>query len=149
MRQLLAAHLEKGLALPPDAVLWLLAVWDVFQGLDDWVDGTPVERSEQDREIWQVTVGMSANPFFVQYAGWLQPVVANAVLKWQAADFVERGGEREQLPKAYMWRAGYYDIVLQAVLMAHGNEAAVGLAPEVMRMYGETLDGYLKEMHGA
>jgi hypothetical protein len=99
--------------------------------------------------IWHSTVGLSLNPFFAQHAAWLQPVMANAVLKWQASDCIERNGEREHFPKAYVWRASYYDLVLQVVLIVHGFETATKLAPGVMRMYGERLDDYLKEFDGA
>lgn len=142
MRDTLAGHL-RSLSLPDDAVTYLIAVWDLFQGLDDWVDGDPVPREDQNRVIWLATLGLG--PFQAQHYAALQPVMANAVLKWQASDWIERNHEREQYPKAYMWRASYYDLVLQVVLLVHGVEAATRLAPVVMSMYGETLDDYLKE----
>lgn len=146
MREVLASHLHE-LRLPDPAIAYLLTVWDLFQSLDDWVDGDPVTRDEQNRVIWTACMGLGS--FHAEHFAALQPVMANAVLKWQASDWIERNGEKEQYAKAYVWRASYYDLVLQVVLLVHGVEVATKLAPMVMRMYGETLSDYLKEFDGA
>ena len=146
MRDLLVSHL-RNLELTEPAIAYLLTVWDLFQGLDDWVDGDTVSREAQNRVIWTACIGLG--PFHAEHFAALQPVMANAVLKWQASDWVERHGETEQLTKAYVWRAGYYDLVLQVVLLVRGVEAATRLAPMVMGMYGEKQEDYLKEFHGA
>lgn len=148
VRDTLRSHLQQ-LSVPNDAAAWLIGVWDVFQGLDDWVDGTPTDRASQDRTVWNACFGLAANPFFAQNSSYLLPLLANVVLKWQASDFVERNGEKDQLPKAYVWRAGYYDLVLQVLLIVHGVETAQKLAPVVMRMYGERYEDYVKEFDGA
>lgn len=139
----------RDLNLPDDAAAFLLSVWNLIQGLDDWVDGTHTERGEQDKTIWAATVGLSSNAFYQQHLFWLQPIIANATLKWQAADHVERHRQFEHFPKAYMWRAGYYDLFLQVVLLVHGPEEATRLAPTVMALYAETYPDYLKEFTDA
>lgn len=144
VRDVLAAHLRT-LDLPDPAIAYLLTVWDLFQGLDDWVDGDPVSRDDQNRVIWTACMGLGT--FHAEHFAALQPVMANAVLKWQASDWAERNGQHG--PTSFVWRASYYDLVLQVVLLVHGVEVATRLAPVVMGMYGEKLDGYLKEFDGA
>lgn len=143
-REVIAANLA-ALNLSADAQAYLIALWDLIQGLDDWVDETPIEKAEQDRTIWLATVGMHSSPFFAQHAAWLLPLVANCVLRWQAANQIESSHEKAQYAKSYMWRAGYYDIVLQVVLLTHGQETAARLASTVMKMYGETFEDYVRE----
>jgi hypothetical protein len=122
-------------------------MWDAIQFLDDVADGDTVSRSAQDRAFNQLLVAMPANPFFAANAGALLPVVAVQLLKWQASDMVERAGNADA--KSYMWRAGYYDLVLLVIQICHGYEKALLAAPSVMSLYGETLADYLGEFEHA
>ena len=146
MREALKACIES-LALPDAAQAFLLDVWDLTQVLDDWVDGDPVSRQEQDQAIWLALVRFPAQPFLTAHQGVLTPVLASMVLKWKAADTVERLKLADQLPKAYVWRAGFYDVVLQVVLIVHGPEVAMAAAHEVLGMYGETFTAYRAEFN--
>lgn len=130
-------------ALPEPASDWLLMVWDAIQVFDDVADGDPVEREDLDRAIWNSLVGFYQNQFFQHYASSLLPVVANMIFKWQASDKVER--ENNADAKSFVWRAGYYDLVLTAVNLIHGPEVAAKSAHVVMNLYGETFEDYLKE----
>lgn len=130
------------LDLPQEAEDFLLALWDLIQGIDDWVDG---DKGDAFPAIWAAFVGLPGNPFLATHATVLVPVMANAVLKWQAANVIEANKEAAHYPKAYMWRACYYDVVLQVVLVVHGRKAREYSAT-VLRLYGESLDGYLMEM---
>jgi hypothetical protein len=60
---------------------------------------------------------------------------------------VERAGNADA--KSYMWRAGYYDLVLLVIQICHGYEKALLAAPSVMSLYGETLADYLGEFEHA
>jgi hypothetical protein len=136
-------HLTQGLALPADAVAWLLDLWGCIQTLDDYADGDPVGRPALDALIWRTLVGMPGNAWFLAHAGALLPAVAQMVLKWQASDAVERSGNADA--RSFVWRAGYYDVVLMAVLLAHGPDAAQRAAHLVLSIYGERLEDYLAE----
>ena len=136
-------HLTQGLALPADAVAWLLDLWACIQTLDDYADSFHVGRPALDSLIWRTLVGMPGNAWFLAHAGALLPAVAQMVLKWQASDTVERAGNADA--RSFVWRAGYYDVVLMAVLLAHGPEAAQRAAHAVLSLYGERLDDYLAE----
>lgn len=138
------AHLAP-FALPESAQAFLLALWDAIQGLDDWHDGTPADTFPA---IWACLVQLPGNPFLAANATVLIPVMANMVLKWVAANAVEDARDQDQLDKAYVWRAGYYDVVLQTVLIVHGKDAK-DMAVHVMKLYGETREEYRGEFNDA
>lgn len=140
--QHLAVHFAN-LQLPPDAARWLLDVWNAIQVLDDVADGDSVDRGALDRAIYDLLVGMPSNRFFAVHAGTLLPALGLMVLKWKASDMAERAGRADA--RSFVWRAGYYDVVLAAVAAAHGPEVAMTVADKVMELYGETLHEYLKE----
>lgn len=84
---------------------------------------------------------------FAQKSATLVPLLANAILKWQASDHVEREGDVDA--RSFMWRAGYYDIILTVVQLCHGQEVAKESAHLIMRMYGEKYEDYLEEFSNA
>lgn len=129
------------LDLPESAVEFLLSLWQLIQGLDDWHDGTPADTSAA---VWAACVGLPGNTFLANNRQLLVPVMANAVMKWHAANIIEANKEIDQFPKSYVWRAGYYDVILQTVLIVHGSEAK-DKAAMVLRLYGETLADYQAE----
>jgi hypothetical protein len=69
------------------------------------------------------------------------------ILKWQASDQAERAGRADA--RSFMWRAGFYDVVLMAVALCHGSGHATNVASDVMAIYGEKLEDYLKEFNHA
>jgi len=140
--QHLAVHFAN-LQLPPDAARWLLDVWNAIQVLDDVADGDSVDRDALDRAIYDLLVGLPANPWAMRNAHTLLPALSLMVLKWKASDVAERAGRADA--RSFVWRGGYYDVVLAAVLAAHGPQVALSVADTVMSLYGETLDDYLKE----
>ena len=140
--QSLAVHFQN-LELPPEAAGWLLDIWQLIQAWDDVADADGIERGRLDRAIWASLVTMPANPFYLANAPALQAALALLVLKWQASDDAERAGQADA--RSYMWRAGYYDLVLLVVLLTKGHTTAMKQAKTVMHLYGETLHEYLKE----
>jgi hypothetical protein len=136
-------HFSVTLDLPSAAVEWLLDVWRMIQMLDDVADGDPVSRDDLNGVIWASLVTMPANPFFLANAAALQTALAQLVLKWQASDDAERQGQADA--RSFVWRAGYYDLVLLVVLLTKGHADAMKDAKTVMHLYGETLHEYLKE----
>lgn len=139
----LRQNLEQAFMLPKPAVDWLLMVWGLIQVFDDVADGDAVDRKDLDQAIWDCFVGFHRNQFFCSYSQHLTPVLASAVLKWKASDTAEREGNANE--KSYMWRAGFYDLVLSCIELVHGHQGAMNCAHKVMELYGETCDEYLKE----
>jgi hypothetical protein len=140
----LRTHFDS-LMLPAAAAEWLLMLWESIQAFDDYADGDPVKREVLDALIWNTLVAMPQNSFFSQHAAELSTLLGSMVLKWQASDRVEReGGASAQ---SYVWRAGYYELVLAAVRLCHGPAAAAAVAHKVLGMYGEKFDAYLTEFN--
>ena len=146
MKQELLIHFNN-LKLPVDAQLWLTDFWDVIQGLDDWRDNDTVDPTEKEKVIYQVMVAMPMNSFFQRNASHLLPIMSNLVLKWIAANRLE--DNKEELSKAYMWRAAYYDLVLEVVRLVHGYVDAANVSDYLAKMYGETFEDYVKEFQNA
>ena len=137
----------ESLGLPPDAVRWLLGVWLTIQTWDDVADGDKIEREDLDRAIFLTMAPIDL--FFEANKAMLLPLMANAVLKWKASDTIERERMTEHLPKAYMWRAGFYDVVLQVLAICKGEDFAMSNAHRVAMIYGEKLEDYMKEFDNA
>jgi len=143
----LKENLQRVLALPAPATEWLLMLWGAIQVFDDVADGDPVEREDLNAAIWNTLVGMSQNSFWAANSITLAPVVATMILKWQGSDQAERAGNADA--RSYVWRAGYYDVVMMVVALCHGTKYATDNAHLVMALYGETLEDYMKEFSHA
>lgn len=146
-RDSLAVLLHEQLHLPGEAIAWLQNLWDVIQVFDDVADKDPIDRADLDRAIFAALVQLPANPFFTTHSAALLPLVATMILKWKASDDAEREGQADE--KSFVWRAGYYDVVLGVVLLCHGSDAAMKTAKLVMNIYGETFADYRKEFSHA
>ena len=140
--QSLIVHFENS-DLPPEAAGWLMDIWRMIQMLDDVADGDPVARPDLDAVIWSSLISMPANPFYLANIQALQTGLALLVMKWKASDDAERAGQADA--RSFIWRAGYYDLVLLVVLLTKGHATAMKDAVKVMHLYGETLHEYLKE----
>jgi hypothetical protein len=143
----LRSAFESTLQLPPLAIDWLLMLFETIQLLDDCADGDKIERSDLDSVIWASLVAMPSNAFYLANQKELASAVANMILKWQASDKVERVGEHDEV--SFVWRAGYYDVVLTVVRLCHGVAIAHECAVSVMRLYGEKYSDYVKEFNNA
>lgn len=147
MNEQLKTSLSVGLLLPDAAVAWLLDLWEVIQAFDDVVDEDTVDRAAFCQAIFTSLVSMPANPFFAANSASLLPALATMVLKWKASDDVERGGKADE--KSFVWRAGYYDVVLMVVLLCHGKDIAMVAPNNVLNLYGESYKDYRKEFKNA
>lgn len=143
MTDWLRENLTTPLNLPPNAVNWLCDLFDAIQFFDDIYDGDPVSQKATEEAIFNVFVRMPLNPFFAANSSILAPAITTAIIKWQAANHCESNGNASA--KSYMWRAGYYDIVLLVLHICHGHEVSGANGRLVMDLYDETLDDYLKE----
>jgi len=143
----LKENLQKVLALPAPATEWLMMLWGAIQVFDDVADGDPVEREDLNAAIWNTLVGMNQNSFWAANSLSLAPVVATMILKWQGSDQAERAGNADA--RSYVWRAGYYDVVMMVVALCYGTKYATDNAHLVMALYGETLEDYMKEFSHA
>ena len=143
----LSRNLQETFSIKGDAHDWLMALWNAIQVFDDMADGDHPDREDLLAAIADTLCNMPANPFFQKHADELIPLMAVAILKWKAADDVE--GEGKPTETSYVWRAGFYDIVLAVVQLVHGREVALDAARYVMGLYGENFAEYQQEFLNA
>lgn len=143
----LEQNLKNVFCLPAVSIEWLKMVWDVMQFFDDIADNDPVKRTDLDTVIWSSFVGMPSNEFFIKNYQILLPILATSILKWQGADKAERAGLADE--KSFVWRAGFYDVILIVMQICFGAEVAAKHAEQVMRLYGESFNDYLREFNHA
>ncbi len=142
----LASHFVQ-LGLPHDAAAFLLMLWQAAQTIDDVADGDPVSHKDLRLTSWNLLVALHMNRFWREHQDSIVPLMAVVLLKWIASDDVERAGAADA--RSFGWRAGFYDITLLVVQICRGPEFAMGAAADVLRLYGESLDEYLKEYRNA
>lgn len=131
-------HNLEALELPADARQWLLDLWNVIQVIDDAYDGDAAYRGDVFRAAMAIFWDMPLNPFYQRFQSALQPLLLVNVLKWQAANEVEDLGAADE--QSYMWRAGYYDLVLLACHLC-----GLTHTKEALALYGETFAEYLED----
>lgn len=133
----------QAMSLPPDATRFLLVVYEAWQVFDDFADGDPVKLNDLRATLWNVFVGLPSNPFFQAHSAALVPAMGTGILKWIASDDVERAGQADEV--SFVWRAGYYDLVVLVAQLALGPAEAMRLAPSMLKLYGEKFADYRKE----
>jgi hypothetical protein len=138
----LRVHFDN-LGIPPEAQAWLISLYDSLQALDDWYDGDVVDQRQKELQIYNILVTLPSNPFYQRFNPYLTPLVSNLVLKWVAANTLEYN--KEEFEKAFMWRAAFYDVVLEVVRITQGTDKAMFYADYVAKMYGEKYEDYKKE----
>ena len=132
----LSTHFDS-LGLPAPAKAWLLDLWTVIQVLDDAMDGDDAGQANVTRAAMAIFWDMPLNPFYRDNFSALQPVLKLQVLKWLAANDVEMGGKADE--RSYMWRAGFYDVVLMVCALCGCDQSASALL-----LYGETFTEYME-----
>lgn len=143
----LSKNLKDSFAIPDDAREWLLSLWNAIQIFDDMMDGDFPDRDKLTDAVCDTLVNMPSNPFFLSHAATLLPLMATAILKWKAADDAERAGEADET--SFVWRAGYYDIVLAVIQLVHGQQVALDVCQQAMKLYGEKYADYQEEFKHA
>jgi hypothetical protein len=129
--------------LPEDAARFVIMIEQFSQFFDDVADGDEIKRADLDRSIYNCFIGLNLNSFFLNHRLTLLPVMDLIILKWQGSDIAERAGEANE--KSFMWRAGFYDLLMTVVSICHGYLKAKDMAIEVMNFYAETIEGYREE----
>lgn len=135
------------LGLSESSVNFLCDLYLVIQAWDDFYDGDDMPREHKLMAIWASLVGIPSNPFFQSNASFLLPILSGMVLKWEAANQLER--DKDRLDISLVWRAGFLDVILQCVMLEQGPQRAMTLGPSIARMYDETIESLREEFNHA
>lgn len=142
-QELLVDQLEK-LDFPNDAIHFLVSVWDLSQFFDDVVDNpAEIGRHQANDALWDCFVKLPTNTFYLKHQYTLTGCIIPFLMKWQASDSAERAGRANE--QSYMWRAGFYDVVLTCFTILKGPRDAAIYAETIMNLYNETYEEYKKE----
>jgi hypothetical protein len=121
----------------------MLDIWALFQVFDDAEDGDQIDKEELDRALWASLVSMPSNEFFVRFRKELAGIISVQIFKWRAANQAEQSGNADE--RSFVWRAGYFDILMYVYALVHGKDKATVNASDVMGRYIETFKEYKKE----
>jgi len=147
-RQALAGMLSYCLRNNQDAVDFCLLLWDIAQVWDDLVD------RDNSRSMYEISkiffdclISLQRNLFYQKYQNHLIPLIANTILKWYDSEILEREkASEDDLHKAYMLRAGLYDIFNYCAYLVGGFAWATAVGAQMRRMYAERYEEYREEI---
>lgn len=122
---------------------FMLDLWVLIQVFDDIEDGGECDTFEVDRALWAALVNFPTNEFYVANRHAISGVMATQILKWKAATQAENKGQADE--RSYMWRAGYFDILMYVYALLYGRIAAQERAQDIMSRYNETFEFYAAE----
>lgn len=121
---------------------------DLVQFWDDLIDCDPVTGEEIQRNMHNAVVGLARSPLWnCKLAEHFNLVY----LRWTVANKFEadEASSSDDIAKAWMLRAGFYDLFVAIADQLYGREWAEHIAPLVYRTYGESLADFRKEVkHG-
>lgn len=119
---------------------------DVSQVWDDLVDkDKPVSEEAIDTAF---LYSLQCIPMHKYWSPALHSMLSSVYLRWHAANCIERdcSSNNDELSKAWMLRAGLFDLFELLSMQLHGIAFAKANARLVRQYYGERLDSFLLEV---
>lgn len=123
-------------------------LWDIAQVWDDLIDGDEVSKSSINKAFVDSLVTVQTNPL---WGPDISVNVLNIYLRWSDANSIEadKNSTDDDLAKAWMLRAGIYDIFVLLAAKLYGLDWATEIGPVVRKTYGETLQDFIQEVRNA
>lgn len=116
---------------------------------DDLVDrDVEVTPGQVDKAFFDSIYTIQAHPL---WGPDMAAVFLNVYLRWSDANVIEqdKSSTDNDLAKAWMLRAGLYDLFVMIAAKLFGIEWAKHVGPTVRRAYGETLTDFIEEIRNA
>jgi hypothetical protein len=134
-----------------EATQLALDIWAVAQVWDDLYDqDRNVERDEITGSLRRLVYTIPTNPFYAAHAHELAPLMHDMMLRWQIANTLEtEQREAGDIAKAWMLRAGIYQVFVYIASLAVDPLWASVVGAEIWRTYGETLEDFVEETKDA
>lgn len=127
------------------AVEFAEQLFDVVQRWDDVIDEGAVDKAN---DVFQwLAFRVNYQPFFHRYESLLRPAMLIAYLAWRDANVLELSNDPADDEKAFMLRAGIYDVfsLMAWIIGGEGHSRAVG--PDIRRAYAERLATFKGDSH--
>ena len=121
-------------------------LWSAIQEWDDLEDeGSTINHNAL---LSWLAFGKEYHEYFMRNGHILRPTLLVMYLQWRAANALDRG-DRDDVSKAYMLRAGIYSVYHVMAWLAGGDDWAAEMGPEIYRSYGETVESLWTEFNDA
>lgn len=123
-------------------LLSFLHIWD------DIEDGDAIAVETVHGTFLDVLTKLASYPLWDSH---MQGTMISVFLRWQAANHIEQEDvvSDNDLAKAWMLRAGCYDLFVMLAYKLHGLAWASQISSFVYSFYGETLEAFIKEVRNA
>jgi len=128
------------------AVNFARMIWVAAQEWDDLEDEGKC--SNHNALLSWLAFGKEYDPYFAAHQHILRPVFLSTYLQWMVANVLEKG-DKNDVSKAYMLRAGIYGIWHMMAWIAGGDDWAAKIGPDIYRQYGETPESLWQEFNNA
>lgn len=125
-----------------DAIELACELFDLAQQWDDVVDEG--DTSKANPVLSYLGFRLNYRPFFARHENLLRPALLIAYLGWRDANVLERGDEADK-EKAFMLRAGIYDVFALMAWIIGGEDHSARVGPSIRRAYAERLADFLRE----
>lgn len=118
---------------------------------DDLYDEDKVRtKAEVNRALTILWGLIPVNPFYQKHIGELGPLLLSASLKWQAANEMERSGDKNTRMTAFHIRSSFVDIFVHCLYLVGGYGYALQAGPRMWADLGANIidkyDEFEKEM---
>lgn len=130
---------DKGAIELSFVLLRFLHIWD------DIKDEDPFSKEEVDSVFFDIMTKVSGCPLWDSH---LQGCFMSVYFRWQAANQIETADATtlDLLQKAWMLRAGLYDLFVLLAAKLYGRAWADSISVTVYAYYGESLEDFLHEV---
>lgn len=111
-----------------------------------WDDLEDEGQTAHNQLLAWLAFGKEYTPFFAAHAHILRPALLQMYLNWSAANALDHG-DRNDVAKAYVLRAGIYGVFHVMAWIVGGHDWAEEIGPDIWREYGETPESLWGEMN--
>jgi len=140
-------HLRVWLQGNENAILMCLQLVRVSNLWDDLIDKDKDIKDEDINTVFtDLLVNLPLNPFYVAFQRDIAPMMNNIILKWHTANVFEKEQKENDLEKAYMLRAEYYQLFVLCANLIGGSDWAREVSVQIWRLYGESVKSLTKEI---
>ena len=127
------------------AIAFAIDLWTVMRVWDSLiVDQSKVPPENINEAFRRLIYSIPTNPFYAAHAHELAPLLHSTMLQWMVANTFETDQKDGDLHKAWMLRAGVYQIFVYIASLAVDSMWASVVGPEIWRDYGETLEDFVE-----
>lgn len=131
------------------AIKFCMDLFEISQVWDDLVDkDNPVSGISINDAFQKALFVIPGNLFYAEHVMSLRPLMMNCILQWEDANVLEKRGD-DARHKAYMLRAGIYEIFCYCAFLIGGIGWYRKIGPDMRMLYGETLESFMEEMKNA